>query len=725
MIKDTVIDEFVDYIFDTVPYKTQFNKTNREGLKNIIQDLIETLYQDIPEDVINYLEKNASKYFLDLLYREMGISDYFIDRIPSALKKRVSYLLNVLNINRATQKIFNLFHEALEEFYPEMNIYTIEIVPKNLENPQTELIYKLNPIYITNKDNIQTEVSIGDLSGTFLMRPEQFIDKEEKFSNIYPDYRSKQRIINCFPIKTGMIYIQNPSGIGVADQDDYIPLMQTIGCTLQKNNTIPWKMSETDTKKNIPFHDFIKLCSYIKYKEFQFKAQQKNKKWEWFTEPLEIYSNSNKLREWTNALLQSQENGMLWKQYYTLQEYKLNNFILHDEQDLQEAERLEQVYKGLKRSGQNKGRDKLNQFKTDWNTLRQKAQNVDIRVVSTLKEFREELVGRDPYTLKEFELLLLERFQNNLDGDARDSIFKVKKLYTTDPDNVSSATGLITYALKFFSNLELNNFLQTTYSGFTNLNITEDQLLFDMFQWYTTLGTIPILKQYWYLKKIKYPNLLTSNWSNPLYQSKSQFKNIYTEMTNSSNILNFQELSSIIKIKYRDIIETIDAMLLDDQTEIEDFVMIFLTLWKIVQVDVSTDKRVRYFWDEFFMRHTMGASFKDYFYDPILELYLEYWFPAETSTQNKDVYTVLIKDKLNTIVCDSQMERTWRFSRVSQLTFRDQIRVTHHKKDGTKEVFDHRYAPTKENKLNTLINTVIIDSKDIDLNDTHSAPNQP
>jgi hypothetical protein len=48
-----------------------------------------------------------------------------------------------------------MFHEALEEFYPEMNIYTVEILPKDINNPETELIYKLKPIYITTKNSLQ------------------------------------------------------------------------------------------------------------------------------------------------------------------------------------------------------------------------------------------------------------------------------------------------------------------------------------------------------------------------------------------------------------------------------------------------------------------------------------------------------------------------------------------------------------------------------------------
>ena len=149
-------------------------------------------------------------------------------------------------------------------------------------------------------------------------------------------------------------------------------------------------------------------------------------------------------------------------------------------------------------------------------------------------------------------------------------------------------------------------------------------------------------------------------------------------------------------------------------TTIEDYVMKFLTLWKILQVDLPTDKRIRYFWNEFFMRNIMGSSFKDYFYDPILELFLEYWFPAETTTQNKDVFTILIKDKMNMIVTDSKTYSSWRINRTSSLLSKDQFKITITKKDGTIKEHSHLFSKTKENKINVLIDSNLIESTHIE-----------
>ena len=731
-ITTETIDDFASYLFDTEPFKSLLTGTNRDGFKNIIIKLLEDLYQNIPEDVIGYLEKNASNKFLDLLYREMGISDYHIAKVPDALKVRLSYLLNQLNLNRSTQNIFKLFHEALEEFFPRMNIYLININPKDLGN-NSEMIYQLEPRYITDEENILTEVSINDLSGTFLMRPEQFIDREEKFSNIYTDYKSKQRIINIFPIKTGIIYVQNPSGLGNSHFDDFIPLMQMIGATLQKTALIPWKIKTTETRQHILFEDFIKLCTYLKYKEFEFKQPldyikqpsqiikivdassgtptikrvtiNRNKTYYWSTEPLEILDDDSNRLMWEQANFLAQTSGLSWSKFYTPIEQKLNDMILHDPDDLVEAERLEIVYKGLKRSGLYNSRPRLNQFKTDWNTLRQKPRNVSIRKISNMDEFREELIGVEPTSVLDFELILLQYFPSELVGEARDSIFKIKKLYETNKlDTLNSENGLITLVNKYSPSSELNEFVIGKYGSFEEVVKDETQLLLDLFKWYIDNGKVALLRDYNLIKRLKFPHLIDLEYTNSYLNSQGQIDKILAELLNDENKSKFSILNSIIKIKYKKIIEQIDNLLLDTNTTEETFVVIFLNLWKIVMVEVSNDKRVQFFWNEFFMRFIMGSSFKDFFYDPIMDLFLEYWFPAETSVQNKDIESIRIKDKMSTIPLESKWAFDWSKTIFDTHLPKDQFSFTIYNKDGTvKETIDKTFSEIIQKEITVSI----------------------
>lgn len=709
-ITDETIDSFVEYLFATEPFATLVTGNNREGIKNIIRRLLEDLYQNIPEDTIGYLEKNASNKFLDLLYREAGITDYHISRIPENLKVRLSYLLNVLTVNRSTQKIFSLFHEALEEFFPKMNIYLININPSDLGKDST-MIYSLEPRYISDPDSLLTEVTSNDLSGTFLMRPEQFIDREEKFSNIYTDYKSKQRIINIFPIKTGIMYVQNPSGIGQSHFDEFIPLMQMIGATLQKNNLIPWKTKQDDQRKMIPFLDFIKVCTYLKYKEFEFKqpkSYQANPTkitkvpnpvtgvdeiitvktpptYSWSTEPFEIFRDSDALLKWEQALFLANADGLKWSKYYTPIEQKLNDMILDDE-DLAEAERLEIVYKGLKRSGLYDSRNKLNSFKTDWNTLRQKPKNTSLRIISNMKEFREELVGVEPTSVLDFELILLRYFKSEICGEARTNIFIIKDLFDTNEANtLDPNTGLVTLINKYYPNVEFNNFVYSKYSDMRNVELDETQLLLDLFKWYIENGWVPLLRNYYSIKTIKFVDLMDLPYTSPYLNNKTVYDRVFAELTNNDNLYLFIDLLDIIKVKYRKIIDQIDAITIDPDTTEETYVMIFLNLWKIISAEISSDKRVQFFWNDFFMRFIMGSSFKDFFYDPIMDLFLEYWFPAETSVQNKDISTIRIKDKMQTIPLESKWKLDWTKSVTSTHLCRDQFIIEVFKVDGTRK----------------------------------------
>ena len=78
----------------------------------------------------------------------------------------------------------------------------------------------------------------------------------------------------------------------------------------------------------------------------------------------------------------------------------------------------------------------------------------------------------------------------------------------------------------------------------------------------------------------------------------------------------------------------------------------------------------------------MGSSFKDFFYDPIMELFLEYWFPAETSVQNKDIVSIRIKDKMNSIPLESKWEFNWTKTLGDTHNIKDQFKITVYNKFG-------------------------------------------
>ena len=305
--------------------------------------------------------------------------------------------------------------------------------------------------------------------------------------------------------------------------------------------------------------------------------------------------------QWEQANFLANNDGFKWSKYYTPIEQKLNDMILDDE-DLLEANRLELVYKGLKRSGLYNSRQNLNQFKTDWNTLRQKPKNISLRTISNMKEFREELIGVEPSSVLDFELTLLRYFKSDICGEARTNIFIIKDLYQTNKDNTNDpANGLITLINKFYTNIEFNNFIYGTYTSMEAAEPDETQLLLDLFKWYIDNGLVPLLRNYYSIKAIKFADLIDLPYSSPYLNNKTVYDRVYTELTNNDNLYNFIELLDIIKIKYRKVIDQIDALESDPDTTEETYVMIFLNLWKIISAELSSDKRVQFLWNDFFI----------------------------------------------------------------------------------------------------------------------------
>jgi hypothetical protein len=68
-----------------------------------------------------------------------------------------------------------------------------------------------------------------------------------------------------------------------------------------------------------------------------------------------------------------------------------------------------------------------------------------------------------------------------------------------------------------------------------------------------------------------------------------------------------------------------------------------------------------------------------------MDLFLEYWFPAETSVQNKDISTIRIKDKMQTIPLESKWKLDWTKSVTSTHLCRDQFIIEVFKVDGTRK----------------------------------------
>jgi hypothetical protein len=99
----------------------------------------------------------------------------------------------------------------------------------------------------------------------------------------------------------------------------------------------------------------------------------------------------------------------------------------------------------------------------------------------------------------------------------------------------------------------------------------------------------------------------------------------------------------------------VDAVPLGAKT----YFYIFLQLYKQIEPDiVKRDDNIKYFFRDTFSRLIMGNTFKNEFFDPIVNLFENYFFNIDQSYMNTDVQTYKIKDKMNFIPVDSRIKHS-------------------------------------------------------------------
>jgi hypothetical protein len=110
-------------------------------------------------------------------------------------------------------------------------------------------------------------------------------------------------------------------------------------------------------------------------------------------------------------------------------------------------------------------------------------------------------------------------------------------------------------------------------------------------------------------------------------------------------------LYDMLKTSFSDrfprIVQKIDAL-----SEPQQFVEVLLENYKrmLVQV-VKRDNLCTYFVNDTFQRFLLASTFKQYFFNPIIDLFNQYFFKAEQSYQNSDAVVSIVKDKMNMITC--------------------------------------------------------------------------
>ncbi len=89
---------------------------------------------------------------------------------------------------------------------------------------------------------------------------------------------------------------------------------------------------------------------------------------------------------------------------------------------------------------------------------------------------------------------------------------------------------------------------------------------------------------------------------------------------------------------------------IENITEPAKFVELFLENYKRMLVEVvKMDNFITYFVNDTFKRFLLASTFKDEFFNPVVDLFQKYFFKAELSYQNTDATIQIIRDKMQQV----------------------------------------------------------------------------
>jgi len=157
--KKQQLEEYVDILMST----SIFNENNNiPDIKELLLNVLQDLYINEPEDVINYLSKRPSAKLMDIIFSNYGIDEYTNSNYPSVLKNKTCNYLSQLFEYKGSNVIYSLLNDIVRDFYQEINFYNVRVHNKEhrsfYEDATCNTIYYLD----SNNENINPSVTYDE-----------------------------------------------------------------------------------------------------------------------------------------------------------------------------------------------------------------------------------------------------------------------------------------------------------------------------------------------------------------------------------------------------------------------------------------------------------------------------------------------------------------------------------------------------------------------------------
>jgi len=470
------------------------------------------------------------------------------------------------------------------------------------ERTVASLKYSLIPLYISDPNNIITELDTNDINvSKFYMEKEDFFDT---------DYQNIQKK-NIFPIKTNIIYMQFNSSSAIDSTKMYEDLISMYSMTYLQNHMIDITAGDYTTQIN--FIDYVNILLYarlrsvtsgykakldtaqdtaadnlktaeINYNNITLANDSTDEEIKEVTKDLDkAKKEKKKLDEYVydyeiNTDLKEKCEKALEKEYNALEKICVRyNSMVYDLKYLENIQRLMDFYSEMSPTYK-----QLEEFNIKFNNIRLLDSQLKRINITKLSDFRKMLIGNVPDNWEEFQAKLDEFF----------------------PEVTSSIKVTITNNL-------IKEKIKKYYTSYKKIN-----------------NDVNIVKFY--------DSLISM-------ESDEDFDNLDNSLSTYLN-------QKFIR-RYPRLISKLEEL---NVKEIQEF---YLYNFKQSHIFVKKEnKYIKSFVNQLFYQYLLGSSFKESVFDPTFNLFKQYFFRSELTMKNEDYIKMRVKDKLNVVRLDSQKE---------------------------------------------------------------------
>ncbi len=596
-----------------------FNQNNNtQELSNLFYDILEDLYVTQPDEVLNFLNQKPSKQLLNNLFSAFGISDKLNKRYPDILKTKTAYLLSQLFEAKGSNEVFNLFNSIVEEFYHNLNFYNIQI-------EQRKFISKYETVTIIKKYYLDSNGNIDPLYNLLEIDATQFRD-ETIGTQVYTTLNTATKEV------TYKIKFFESLKFNVRMQLDWTQVF-----------TVPAGESEYSIT--------------IKAFDIYPKTERSSDELVYTLQPVLINDQDNILTEINPSDLRTPKYLMSKLDYFNKDIKNLNKSnvfpiitnILYIQFSSVEAIDAMQFLPDLVRMfAMTDMQNEVFTFAINGSVAKMNIQDyMNMLMYLKLKELELKNPGWTWSTKNTWD------FSNfTFPYSKRDEIYRLIHYYKNMKHDHQQFTKFKLDYSKLYGSLEqrrtteIFNISQFREYLYGNMPETFPDF-FDRLQEFYPLGVDIIagkdqnkllIEHVTYLFDTYKPVTIPDLFNIIITQDKE-----YLGLNNSL----YDMLKTSFSDRFPRIVQKIDAL-----SEPQQFVEVLLENYKrmLVQV-VKRDNLCTYFVNDTFQRFLLASTFKQYFFNPIIDLFNQYFFKAEQSYQNSDAVVSIVKDKMNMITC--------------------------------------------------------------------------